>query len=56
MLFWVGFFPIFAIVGAKIGLTPEYYGIAGPLYAQPVFWLSIILLPLACVLRDYTYK
>ncbi|KAF9149918.1 hypothetical protein BG015_008273 [Linnemannia schmuckeri] len=56
MLFWMGFFPIFAIVGAKVGLTPEYYGIAGPLYGQPVFWLSIILLPLACVLRDYAYK
>jgi len=56
MLFWMGFFPIFAIVGAKIGLTPDYYGIAGPLYGQPVFWLSIILLPLLCVLRDYAYK
>ncbi|KAG0249610.1 hypothetical protein BG011_009101 [Mortierella polycephala] len=56
MVFWVGFFPIFAVVGAKIGLTPEYYGIVGPLYGQPAFWLTIILLPLICNLRDYTFK
>ncbi|KAF9183871.1 hypothetical protein BGZ51_003705 [Haplosporangium sp. Z 767] len=56
MVFWIGFFPIFAVVGAKIGLTPEYYGIVGPLYGQPVFWLTIILLPLICNLRDYTFK
>ncbi|KAF9189250.1 hypothetical protein BGZ50_000866 [Haplosporangium sp. Z 11] len=56
MIFWMGFFPIFAVVGAKVGLTPEYYGIVGPLYGQPVFWLTIILLPLFCNLRDYTFK
>ncbi|KAG0239791.1 hypothetical protein B0O80DRAFT_455041 [Mortierella sp. GBAus27b] len=56
MLFWVGFFPLFAIVGAKIGLTPEYFGIAGPIYGQPVFWLTIILLPILCCLRDYAFK
>ncbi|KAF9366256.1 hypothetical protein BGX34_004707 [Mortierella sp. NVP85] len=55
-LFWMGFFPLFAIIGAKVGLTPEYYGIVGPLYSQPVFWLSIVLLPLVCNLRDYTFK
>ncbi|GJJ67904.1 phospholipid-transporting ATPase [Entomortierella parvispora] len=56
MIFWIGFFPIFAVVGAKISLTPDYYGIVGPLYGQPVFWLTIILLPLICNLRDYTFK
>ncbi|KAF9160967.1 hypothetical protein BGX21_001832 [Mortierella sp. AD011] len=56
MIFWMGFFPIFAVVGAKIGLTPEYYGIVAALYTQPTFWLSIILLPIFCNLRDYTFK
>ncbi|KAI1317165.1 hypothetical protein EDD11_008956 [Mortierella claussenii] len=56
MLFWMGFFPLFAIIGAKIGLTPEYYGVVGPLYGQPVFWLTIILLPIFCNLRDFTFK
>ncbi|KAF9202913.1 hypothetical protein BGZ49_006970 [Haplosporangium sp. Z 27] len=56
LIFWMGFFPLFAIVGAKISLTPEYYGIVGPLYGQPIFWLSIVLLPVFCNLRDYTYK
>ncbi|KAF9583341.1 hypothetical protein BGW38_009712 [Lunasporangiospora selenospora] len=56
MLFWMGIFPLFAIIGAKVGLTPEYFGIVGPLYSQPVFWLTIICLPLFCNLRDYTYK
>ncbi|KAF9167790.1 hypothetical protein DFQ26_003185 [Actinomortierella ambigua] len=56
MIFWMGFFPLFAIIGAKVGLTPEYFGIVGPLYSQPVFWLFIILLPLLCNLRDFTYK
>lgn len=56
MLFWMGFFPLFAIVGAKVSLTPEYAGIVGPLYSQPVFWLTIVLLPLFCNMRDFTYK
>ncbi|KAG0088539.1 hypothetical protein BGZ92_006041 [Podila epicladia] len=56
MIFWMGFFPVFAVVGAKVGLTPEYFGIVGPIYGQPVFWLTIILLPLLCNLRDYTFK
>ncbi|KAF8927612.1 hypothetical protein BGZ58_010284 [Dissophora ornata] len=56
MIFWMGFFPLFAVVGAKVGLTPEYNGIVGPLYGQPVFWLTIILLPLMCNLRDFTFK
>ncbi|KFH67222.1 phospholipid-translocating ATPase [Podila verticillata NRRL 6337] len=56
MIFWLGFFPIFAVVGAKVGLTPEYFGIVGPIYGQPVFWLTIILLPLICNLRDFTFK
>ncbi|KAF9351663.1 hypothetical protein BGX26_010376 [Mortierella sp. AD094] len=56
MIFWMGFFPVFAIVGAKISLTPEYYGIVSPLYGQPTFWLTIILLPIFCNLRDYTFK
>ncbi|KAK3823106.1 MAG: hypothetical protein J3Q66DRAFT_330871 [Benniella sp.] len=55
-LFWMGFFPLFAIIGAKVGLTPEYFGIVGPLYSQPVFWLTIVLLPLLCCLRDYAFK
>ncbi|KAI7824825.1 hypothetical protein BC939DRAFT_396404 [Gamsiella multidivaricata] len=56
MIFWMGFFPLFAIVGAKVGLTLEYFGIVGPLYSQPVFWLTIILLPIFCNLRDFTFK
>ncbi|KAF9205488.1 hypothetical protein BGZ59_000444 [Podila verticillata] len=56
MLFWMGFFPLFAIIGAKVSLTPEYAGIVGPLYSQPVFWLTIVLLPLFCNMRDFTYK
>ncbi|KAF9898782.1 hypothetical protein BX616_003618 [Lobosporangium transversale] len=56
MLFWLGFFPLFAIIGAKVGLTPEYAGVVGPIYSQPVFWLTIILLPMFCNLRDYTFK
>ncbi|KAG0289913.1 hypothetical protein BGZ98_003648 [Dissophora globulifera] len=53
MLFWMGFFPLFAVVGAKVGLTPEYYGIAGPLYTQPVFWLAIIMLPQTSMKRTF---
>ncbi|KAF9556105.1 hypothetical protein EC968_008445, partial [Mortierella alpina] len=56
MLFWMGFFPLFAVIGAKVGLTVEYFGIVGPLYSQPVFWLTVVLLPLFCNLRDYAFK
>ncbi|KAG0207473.1 hypothetical protein BGX28_001297 [Mortierella sp. GBA30] len=56
MIFWMGFFPLFALIGSTVGLTPEYYGIVGPLYGQPVFWLTLVLLPIFCNLRDFTFK
>ncbi|KAF9360352.1 hypothetical protein BGX26_009704 [Mortierella sp. AD094] len=56
MIFWIGFFPLFALIGAATGLTPDYHRIIGPVYGQPVFWLTIIFLPILCNLRDFTYK
>ncbi|KAF8977701.1 hypothetical protein BGZ46_007178 [Entomortierella lignicola] len=56
MIFWIGFFPIFALVGAATNLTPDYHRITGPIYGQSAFWLTIILLPIGCNLRDFTYK
>ncbi|KAF9432891.1 hypothetical protein BGZ76_010179 [Entomortierella beljakovae] len=56
MIFWIGFFPLFALIGASTGLTPDYHNITGPVYGQAVFWLTIIFLPILCNLRDYTYK
>ncbi|KAF9994494.1 hypothetical protein BGZ79_000747 [Entomortierella chlamydospora] len=56
MIFWIGFFPLFAVVGAATGLTPDYHGIIGPVYGQPAFWLTIVFLPILCNLRDFTYK
>lgn len=37
-------------------LSKEYQGIVPRLFTSPVFYLTIILLPVFCLTRDFTWK
>ncbi|KAI8324877.1 phospholipid-translocating P-type ATPase [Martensiomyces pterosporus] len=56
LVLWFIFLPVYAVVAPKFRTSTEYDGIIVHIYANPKFWFSIILLPVLCMLRDYSYK
>ncbi|KAI9019832.1 aminophospholipid-transporting P-type ATPase [Hyaloraphidium curvatum] len=57
ILFWVLFFlPLYALVAPLMGMSMELEGMSGVLFGGAVFWFVIILIPVACLIRDYAWK
>ncbi|CAO3642128.1 unnamed protein product [Mucor fragilis] len=58
MVIWFIFLPLVAYVGPLLPweIFQEYYGIVPLLFGNVNFWLFFIVVPLACVLRDYIWK
>ncbi|KAG9304740.1 hypothetical protein G9A89_003914 [Geosiphon pyriformis] len=55
-LFWVVFLPIYASIAPRLNFSEEYDGIVPKLFSSVVFYLTVILLPIFCLLRDYVWK
>ncbi|CAG8525690.1 5339_t:CDS:10 [Paraglomus brasilianum] len=55
-IFWLVFLPIYAMIAPKLGVSEEYEGIVPMLFGTPVFYLTVLLLPTICLLRDYVWK
>ncbi|THX38366.1 phospholipid-translocating P-type ATPase [Aureobasidium pullulans] len=53
---WFIFLPIYATVAPKLGFSMEYAGVVPRLFPSLAFWLTIIVLPVLCLLRDYAWK
>ena len=56
LLVWIVLYPIIGLVETATGLAEELDGIPAILYASSVFWLCVILLPVAALLFDFTWK
>ncbi|KAL8651907.1 MAG: hypothetical protein Q9210_002997 [Variospora velana] len=56
MAIWLIFLPIYGTVAPKVGVSPEYEGVIPQLFASPVFYLMMVLLPALCLLRDFAWK
>ncbi|KAJ2611333.1 aminophospholipid translocase [Coemansia sp. RSA 1365] len=56
LVLWLVFLPIYSVIAPKFGTSTEYDGILPHIYANAKFWLSVILLPVLCMTRDYGYK
>ncbi|CAO3618575.1 unnamed protein product [Cunninghamella echinulata] len=58
MVIWFIFLPLVSYVGPMLpwGIFLEYIGIIPALWGNVNYWLFFILVPLACVLRDYMWK
>jgi phospholipid-transporting ATPase len=50
------FLPIYATVAPLLGFSEEYAGILPFLYPTIVFWASIIVIPVMCLIRDFAWK
>lgn len=57
IVIWVLFLlPLYALVGPIMGISVELEGMSGPLFGSAPFWFVGILVPLICLIRDYTWK
>lgn len=56
LVIWLGFFPAYATIAPLINVSTEYKGVLPHLYPTLVFWVSIIVLPCMCLLRDFAWK
>ncbi|KAL8999100.1 MAG: hypothetical protein Q9169_001988 [Polycauliona sp. 2 TL-2023] len=56
MVIWLIFLPIYGIVAPKVGVSPEYEGVIPQLFVSPVFYLMMVILPVLCLLRDFSWK
>ncbi|CAG8502478.1 453_t:CDS:10 [Ambispora gerdemannii] len=55
-IFWIIFLPIYASIAPKLNFSEEYDGIVPQLFTSAVFYLTVVLLPVFCLLRDYVWK
>lgn len=53
---WLIAFPLYAVIAPKVNVSKEYYGIVPFVYGSAVFWLTIIVVPVLCLMRDFLYK
>jgi phospholipid-transporting ATPase len=53
---WLIAFPLYAVIAPKVNVSKEYTGIVTFVYGSAVFWLTIIVVPTLCLMRDFLYK
>ena len=39
-----------------MNISPELYNVMVPVFATPVFWLGLLLIPTIAIARDFTWK
>ncbi|VEU19547.1 DEKNAAC100038 [Brettanomyces naardenensis] len=55
-LMWLIAFPLYAVIAPRVDVSKEYWGITRYVYGSLCYWMSIILIPLLCLLRDFLWK
>ncbi|KAI9760972.1 MAG: hypothetical protein M4579_001348 [Chaenotheca gracillima] len=56
MVIWMIFLPVYATVAPMINISTEYHGVLPKLFSSPVFWVMGLVLPVLCLLRDFSWK
>lgn len=58
MVIWFIYMPLVSYAGPRLpwGAFMEYAGIVPRLFGNVNYWLFVILVPFACILRDYLWK
>ncbi|GAA6033681.1 hypothetical protein JCM8097_004379 [Rhodosporidiobolus ruineniae] len=54
--FTMGFLPLYAWVAPKLGFSLEYTDIVSRVWSSLVFWMTIILMPVLLLTRDFAWK
>ena len=50
------FLPVYATVAPLLGFSMEYAGILPHLYPTILFWGSVVVIPVMCLIRDFAWK
>jgi len=50
------FLPIYATVAPLLNFSTEYTGILPHLYTTLLFWATIFVIPVMCLIRDFAWK
>lgn len=48
--------PLYASIAPKAGVSREYYDLMPRLLSSPVFYFSLVLIPITCLVRDLAWK
>lgn len=56
LLFWLIFFPIYGSIFPYASISREYFGVVPHVYRSGVFWLTILVLPVFALTRDFLWK
>src|SRR5436305_7569963 len=56
MLIWMAFIPAYATVAPLAGFSTEFNGVIPRLFTSPVFWIMGLVLPVLCLVRDFSWK
>lgn len=55
-IFWLVFFPIYGSIFPYAKISREYFGVVPHTYRTGVFWLTLLVLPIFALLRDFAWK
>ncbi|GAA6019012.1 hypothetical protein JCM10207_006287 [Rhodosporidiobolus poonsookiae] len=55
-VFTMGFLPLYAWIAPMLGFSLEYTSIVSRLWTSGVFWLTILLVPVLLLARDFAWK
>lgn len=55
-ILWMLFLPIYAYAAPAIGFSQEYNGTIPFIFGYLVFWATVFLMPVICLMRDFAWK
>lgn len=50
------FLPLYALIAPLAGLSTEYEGIVPRLWGDVIFYFTLLLFPVVCLIRDFVWK
>ena len=56
LIVWFIFLPVYATVAPMLNFSTEYTNLLPVLFADPNFWLMMVVLPALCLIRDFAWK
>lgn len=56
ILSWFAFIPLYSLFFEHTGVAPEFVGMAERVFSTYTFWLGLLLVPTACLMKDVAWK
>jgi phospholipid-transporting ATPase len=56
LVIWFAFIPAYGFIAPMLHFSTEYQGVIPRLFTSPVFWGQALVLPVLCLIRDFSWK